>query len=175
MLAGDFTAFASPACNSGRQIALRAPFVNNRIDPSQFSPAAMNLARRLPHDDRSVRRDAIQPAARSRRGTGDRPRRLPAHRQRHAVRPLHGHVRQAAAPLSKSDNVLTTATVGGRQRCPVADAGRHAGVRREHGELAALRLQPDGRRPLQRADFFEPSDLGVSVYNYSPTRKWSWS
>src|SRR6266540_2553200 len=26
MMAGDFTAFASPACNAGRQIALRAPF-----------------------------------------------------------------------------------------------------------------------------------------------------
>src|SRR5262249_50874615 len=35
MLAGDFTAFASPLCNGGRQIALRAPFVNNRVDPSQ--------------------------------------------------------------------------------------------------------------------------------------------
>src|SRR5581483_10343602 len=34
MLAGDFTAFASPACNGGRQITLKAPFVNNRIDPS---------------------------------------------------------------------------------------------------------------------------------------------
>ena len=33
MLAGDFTALASPACNSGRQVALRAPFVNNRVDP----------------------------------------------------------------------------------------------------------------------------------------------
>ena len=32
MLAGDFTDFASPACNGGRQITLRAPFVNNRID-----------------------------------------------------------------------------------------------------------------------------------------------
>ena len=40
MLAGDFTAFTSPACN-GRQIALRAPFVNNRIDPALFSPAAV--------------------------------------------------------------------------------------------------------------------------------------
>src|SRR5213593_4697454 len=29
-LAGDFTTFASPACNVGRQITLRAPFVNNR-------------------------------------------------------------------------------------------------------------------------------------------------
>ena len=38
MLAGDFTAFASPACNAGRQLALRAPFVNNRINPALFSP-----------------------------------------------------------------------------------------------------------------------------------------
>jgi hypothetical protein len=48
MLAGDFTAFASPACNAGRQINLVAGFVNNRIDPSRFSPAALNLAKRLP-------------------------------------------------------------------------------------------------------------------------------
>jgi carboxypeptidase family protein len=40
MMAGDWTAFASPACNAGRQIALRAPFVNNRIDPAQYSKVA---------------------------------------------------------------------------------------------------------------------------------------
>lgn len=48
MLAGDFTAFTAPQCNAGRQIALRAPFVNNRIDPAQFSPAALKLAAMLP-------------------------------------------------------------------------------------------------------------------------------
>jgi hypothetical protein len=48
MLAGDFTAVTSPACNSGRQITLRTPFVNNRIDPALFSPAGLNFARRLP-------------------------------------------------------------------------------------------------------------------------------
>ncbi|MBF8300641.1 MAG: TonB-dependent receptor, partial [Acidobacteria bacterium] len=48
MLAGDFTAFTSPACNRGQQIALRAPFANNRVDPGLYSPAAMNIARRLP-------------------------------------------------------------------------------------------------------------------------------
>jgi hypothetical protein len=48
MLAGDWTTFASPACNAGRQITLRAPFVNNRIDPAQYSKAAMNIAGRLP-------------------------------------------------------------------------------------------------------------------------------
>jgi len=48
MLAGDFRAFASPACNSGRQITLRAPFVNNQIDPSLFSKPALNIAAKLP-------------------------------------------------------------------------------------------------------------------------------
>src|SRR5688500_791696 len=41
MLAGDFTTFASAACQ-GRDVALRAPFVNNRISPAAFSPAALN-------------------------------------------------------------------------------------------------------------------------------------
>ena len=48
MLAGDFTAFAYPACNVGRQITLRAPFVNNRVDPSLLSKAALALSTRLP-------------------------------------------------------------------------------------------------------------------------------
>jgi hypothetical protein len=48
MLAGDFTAFASPACNVGRQITLRAPFVNNRVDPALFSKPAVAFAKLLP-------------------------------------------------------------------------------------------------------------------------------
>ena len=47
-LAGDFTTFASPACNGGRQITLRAPFVNNRVDPKLFSAPAVALASKLP-------------------------------------------------------------------------------------------------------------------------------
>jgi hypothetical protein len=43
MLAGDFTTFASPQCQSGRQVALRAPFVGNRVDPALFSPASLKL------------------------------------------------------------------------------------------------------------------------------------
>jgi hypothetical protein len=48
MLAGDFTAFASPACNGGRQVILRGGFENNRIDPARFSPAAVNMSKFLP-------------------------------------------------------------------------------------------------------------------------------
>src|SRR3989454_4355938 len=48
MLSGDFSAFASAACNNGRAITLGAPFVNNRIDPSLISPASLNISRKLP-------------------------------------------------------------------------------------------------------------------------------
>jgi hypothetical protein len=48
MLAGDFTDFASPACNSGRQITLRAPFSNNRTDPALFSRPALNMVATFP-------------------------------------------------------------------------------------------------------------------------------
>lgn len=48
MRAGDFTAFASPACNGGRQITLNAPFVGNKVDPSRLNPVAVNFAKYLP-------------------------------------------------------------------------------------------------------------------------------
>ena len=41
MLAGDWTAFASTACNAGRQVTLRAPFANNRVDPALFSAPSL--------------------------------------------------------------------------------------------------------------------------------------
>jgi len=50
MLAGDFTAYASAACNARGAVTLSAAagFANNRIDPSRLSPAAVALAKRLP-------------------------------------------------------------------------------------------------------------------------------
>jgi hypothetical protein len=47
MLSGDWTAFASPACNAGRPLSLRAPFSNNQINPALYSPAAVNIMRRV--------------------------------------------------------------------------------------------------------------------------------
>src|SRR5687767_5849904 len=48
MLAGDFTAFASAACNTQGARTLGAPFANNRVAPSQLSPAAVRIAQQLP-------------------------------------------------------------------------------------------------------------------------------
>src|SRR5712691_5768516 len=51
MLGGDFTAIASSACNNGRQITLRAPFADNRINPALFSPVALNVVKQNPVTD----------------------------------------------------------------------------------------------------------------------------
>jgi hypothetical protein len=55
MKAGDFTTFLSPACNSGTQRTIRNPagytlpgFVNGRINPAEFSPAAVKYINLLP-------------------------------------------------------------------------------------------------------------------------------
>jgi len=47
-LAGDWTALMSPACNGGRQITLKAPFVNNQISPALYSTPAANLVKQFP-------------------------------------------------------------------------------------------------------------------------------
>ena len=51
MLAGDWTVVTSAACNSGRQVTLRSPFVSNRIDPILFSKPSLELVKRLPTTD----------------------------------------------------------------------------------------------------------------------------
>jgi hypothetical protein len=53
MLKGDFTGIASPQCNGGRQITLKAPFgVNgaaaNTIDPTKLDKAAVKMASYFP-------------------------------------------------------------------------------------------------------------------------------
>src|SRR3989442_4017678 len=49
-LNGDFTALASPACNSGRQVNLPSNlgFVDNKISPSALNPVAVKIAKTFP-------------------------------------------------------------------------------------------------------------------------------
>jgi len=48
MLTGDFTSFASAACNGGRAINLTGPFSGNKVSPALFSKAALNITSKLP-------------------------------------------------------------------------------------------------------------------------------
>ena len=48
MMSGDWSAFASPACNGGKQLTLGAPFVDNQISLSLFNPASLKIVQKLP-------------------------------------------------------------------------------------------------------------------------------
>jgi hypothetical protein len=80
MMAGDFRAFASAACNNTAR-TLGPPFSGNMINPQLFSPAAVNIANRLPKTDdpcglirysRRADRDESQAVARGDYQRGDR-------------------------------------------------------------------------------------------------------
>ena len=48
MLNGNWTTYASPACNAGRQINLTGGiFSNNTINPAQFDPAALKIVNKI--------------------------------------------------------------------------------------------------------------------------------
>jgi hypothetical protein len=53
MLAGDFTEYAR-SCSATGPLQLRAPFVNNRIPASAFSPAALRVTESLPKPTNSA-------------------------------------------------------------------------------------------------------------------------
>lgn len=48
MLSGDWTTIASAPCNAGRPITLGAPFSGNKISPTLFDQAALNIVKTLP-------------------------------------------------------------------------------------------------------------------------------
>ncbi|MBM4194676.1 MAG: TonB-dependent receptor [Gemmatimonadetes bacterium] len=167
MLAGDFTAFASPACNSGRPVTLRAPFVNNRVDPALFSRAAVNLAGRLP--------TTTDPCGEIRYGIpsdgndGQGVARLDY--QWSASRTLFGRYmatfEKRPAPISQTDNILSTTTAGRdtlAQSLAVGDTtvlGANAvnSLRFVFNRTAVDRSNPP---------FVDPRALGSNVFSYDP-------
>ena len=90
MLAGDFSAIASPAC-SGRQITLApaAGFVNNTISPSRLQPGRDEFPGTRAGLIRSVRPAAVRRAQRQHRAPVARTRRLHAVQLAEPVRALH--------------------------------------------------------------------------------------
>jgi hypothetical protein len=168
MLAGDFREVTSPACNGGRQIALRAPFVNNRIDPALFSPAALNFARRLPTSTDpcgqvtfSVKsdRDDAQALAKIDYQAG----------ARHSIFGRYFLTRITAPPgyAGGSDNILKTNVSG-------ADDVVHSvtlGETTVFGPTTvnAMRVAVNKAKvDNYQTSFFSPRDIGANIYSYLP-------
>jgi len=167
MLAGDFTAFASPACQ-GRTVTLAAPFVNNRISPALFSPAALNLARRLP--------TTTDPCGQLTHQTSN------SSDQRQVVgrvdfqqttnHLIFGRYMMTSydepSPFSLNpDNVLSTATPG-LDNMAQSVAGGSTMVF-GNNTVNSLRFAFN-RTSIHRGSppWFEPHDLGSKVYSYNP-------
>jgi carboxypeptidase family protein/TonB-dependent receptor-like protein len=166
MKAGDFTAFASPACNNGRQVNLGGGFVGNRIDPGLFSPAALNLARRLPTATDPCGQITYTTTGDSNEGQGIG--RIDYQMtQDHLVfgRYMATFVKKSPAYEGGSDNVLKAADSG-------VDNLAHAltlGDTMVFGPtmVNAIRVAYN-RTTVNRNNtpYFDPSDLGIKLYPY---------
>ena len=152
MLAGDFTAFASPACNGGRQINLPAAlgFTGNRIDPSQFSKAALNISRQASDGRGSVRPCSVWFAKRNRRRPVRQQGRLSAQCHALGFRSLHCDQSIHAAAVQPRFGRREHAGDAHRgQRQPGADdhAGRELRDQSVHAECVSFHVQPHRHPP----------------------------
>jgi Carboxypeptidase regulatory-like domain len=167
MMAGDFAAFAAPACNAGRPVALRAPFVNNTINPALFSPAAVNLAKRLPTTTDPCGEVTYVTTNDSTEGQS-------VARIDYQMTPNHtlfgrymATYHNEPAPYSRSKNVLTTGTPGLdnlAQSLALGDTTIYG-----HNMVNAIRFAFN-RTAVHRGTppFFDGSDLGSKVISYKP-------
>jgi hypothetical protein len=168
MLAGDFTDFASPACNGGRPVTLRAPFSGNRVSPSAFSPAALNLAKRLPvttdpcgliaYDVKSDR-DEKQPLIRI-------DYQLSA---KHSFfgRYLGTKITSPPGYAGGNDNLLKTSTPGANDTVHSFTFGETTVF--SSAVVNAVRVAVNKAKvDNYQTPFFSPSDLGIKMYSYLP-------
>jgi carboxypeptidase family protein len=166
MLAGDFTAFASAACQGGAGVTLRAPFVGNRISPALLSPAALNLAGRLPTTTDPCGETLYSiPLDRSEAQYVGR-----VDYQVNANHSIFGRYMATTddtlAAFSRTNNPLTTTE-------PALDNLQQAltlGDTQVFGTNAvnSLRFAFTSTHVDRQNAFFDPSDLGARAYSYIP-------
>ena len=179
MLAGDFTTVASPACNGGRQVTLVGGFVNNRVNPAQFSPAALTLVSKyLPKTTDPC--GEVTYSQRKDSNEGQYVGRMDY--QRTADDTFFGRYMATSAtspsPVREGDSALS-----------LYDAANNAGLQGRDGLVQSLAIGDTHvfgsntvnslRFVFNRAavslsvpDMFDPYDLGSDVYSYSPHVMW---
>ena len=171
MLAGDFTAFASPACNGGTagraaRAVRQQPHQSGALQPRGAEPREAAA-----DDDRSVRPDHVRHAGRQQRGAGRRPGRLSAERRttRCSAATWRRSSQQPAPFAQDPDNVLTTGDPGHRQPGAVADASATRWCSAPTS-VNALRVAFN-RTAVDRCQtpFFSTAAISASnVYSYGP-------
>ena len=166
MLAGDFTAFASPACNSSIQRTLAGGFVNNRIDPSKLNSVALNFLKHVPVSHQSVRQAAVRDPEQRPRASGAGQGRLHDQLEFVAVRPLFlrglrqpGDLRRHQRPDAQPHQPEQPGALAG----PGAQSGAAASTL---NSLHVTFNKTLNDRPLP--PFFSATDLGSKVSSLVP-------
>jgi hypothetical protein len=167
MLAGDFTTAASPACNAGRQVLLRGPFVNNRVDTTALSRAAVAITGKLP--------TTTDPCGRVVYGlSNDADEKQAIGRADLQLTSNHSMFGRYMAttffqdpPNSKSSNILTSITGGQDHLAQSFTYGDTLVV--SPSAVNAIRFAFN-RTSVQRThvETFEPKDVGINTYSYLP-------
>ncbi len=168
VLSGDFAALASPACNGGRQIALRAPFVNNRVDPALFDKAAVAIAAKLPKSGDPC--GLITFGQPNQENLGQYVGKIDY--QRNAKDSLFGRYLATSDfirhPFTLTpDNLLNTSGKGFDNLAQAFTFGDTYLI--SPNVVNAFRLSVS-RVSVNRtgAEFFSPSDVGINTYTYVP-------
>lgn len=161
MLNGDFSAIASAACQSTGAKTLKAPFVNNRIDPSQFSRAALNILKYVPI--------ATDPCGKYQYGVGnDSNDNQILGKVDYTIGPSHSlsgryfYARYANPVEYDGKNILMINRTGRENEVHAATAGHNWIVSSK--AINALHVTYNktlNDRPLP--EFFLPKDVGISV------------
>jgi hypothetical protein len=173
MRAGDFTQFASAECNSRGAVTLRAPFVNNRLDPAQFSPAAMAILSRFPAPSDPCGRTTFSRTTKPYEGQiiGKVDFQL-TQNQALFARYMNTVTKWDPALSYDPDNLLTgmNAGAGGRDNYSHSLAAGHTQVL-SNTTVNNVRLAVNRTQVFRtHTDMFGPEDVGVNIYTYIPER-----
>jgi hypothetical protein len=171
MLSGDFTQVASAACRAQGSLALRAPFVDNRVNPSLLSPAAANIARRLPTTTDPCGRITYSRKLEPREGqTIGRVDWQIASNQTLFARYMRTTTSWDPALTNSPDNILVAGTSGGggRDSSSQSLAIGHTQVLTST-TVNNIRFTAN-RTDVHRthADMFGPQDVGVNIFTHVP-------
>ncbi|MBZ5601424.1 MAG: TonB-dependent receptor [Acidobacteriia bacterium] len=165
MLNGDFSTLASPVCQ-GKQVTLKAPFVNNKISPSQFSQPALNFLKHLPI--------SADPCGKIQYG-------IVSDNREHQIL---GRVDYSLSPknqlfgryfIANYNNPVTydPANVLTANKTGVADQSQSLALGDNYtftpNTIAATHLTVNRTRGLRVVpEYFTPTDLGVNMYSSIP-------
>ena len=166
MLQGNFTAVESAACQGTAKV-LKAPFVNNQISPSLFSPAAVKIAERLPQTSNPC---GILPwSLPNNENDNQVPVRVDYQlNDKHTLFARYLLTKQQlAVPYAVSNNPLTEATPGFDDQAQDVTLGETFII--NPNQVNSARIFVNRIRSLKLgANMFGEPDVGINSYTYDP-------